>query len=146
MLVDLTRENVEMLSKALQGLSEEDRALFHPHKFDIESITDLVKERGNQYYVYQDELGEFAGYGLLRTFGKYSIPTLGCVIWEEYRGCGNGRKLVEQLIDKAKELRYQKIRLKVYPSNKIAYDLYRKTGFKKIDEGEDGQIWMEYCF
>jgi ribosomal protein S18 acetylase RimI-like enzyme len=144
MLVDLAQENVEVLSKALQGLSDKDKALFHPHKFDIESVKNLLREQGNRYYIYQDESGRFAGYGMLRTFGKYSIPTLGCVIWEMYRGQGNGKKLVEQLIDKAKELKYQKISLKVYPSNKIAHDLYRKTGFKKISESEDGQIRMEY--
>lgn len=144
MLIGLTERVIERLSKELGGLSKSDKKNFHPHEFDIEAIRNLVKEKGNHYYIYLDELGEFAGYGMLRTFGKYEIPTLGSVIWQEHRGHGNGKRLVEELIDKAQELGYPKIQLRVYRSNKIAYEVYKKKGFKEIGESEDGVIWMEY--
>lgn len=144
MLIKLNEKFTESLSKKLRELSRNEQKFFHPHKFDFESIKNLFKEKGNHYYIYLDEFGEFAGYGMLRTFGKYEIPTLGCVIWREYRGHGDGKKLVEELINKALELKYQKIRLKVHSNNKIAYELYKKVGFKKISKSEDGLIWMEY--
>jgi ribosomal protein S18 acetylase RimI-like enzyme len=144
MLIELAEKFVESLSNELKALPESDKEYFHPHKFDIESVKDLPSEKGNHYYIYLDELGEFAGYGMLRTFGRYEIPTLGCVVWARYRGCGNGKRLLEELIEKAKEIKYNKIRLKVYSSNKIAYNLYKEAGFKRIGNSEDGQIWMEY--
>ena len=144
MLIKLNEELVERLSKELQGLSERDKSFFHPHKFDIKSLEDLIKEKGNHYYVYLDDSGRFVGYGMLRTFGKYGIPTLGIVILREHRGYSHGKKLIEELIDKAHELGYQKIRLKAYHSNKIAYELYKKVGFKQIGKDKGREIWMEY--
>jgi len=144
MLIKLSEKFTESLSKKLRELSRNEKNFFYPHKFDFESIKNLFKEKGNHYYIYLDDFGEFAGYGMLRTFEKYEIPMLGCVVWREYRGRGNGKKLVEELINKASELKYQKIRLRVRPNNKIAYRLYKKVEFKKISEDKDGLIWMEY--
>jgi len=144
MLIELSEKFAESLSNKLEALADIDRRYFYPHKFDVESIRNLGKEEGNHYYIYLDELGKFAGYGMLRTFGKYEIPTLGCVIWDEYRGRGDGERLLEELIEKTRQLQYQKIRLKVSSDNKTAYRLYRKTGFIEIGKIENGQIWMEY--
>jgi ribosomal protein S18 acetylase RimI-like enzyme len=144
MLIELNKKFAESLSNELERLSKSDKEYFHPHEFDVESIRNLGKEEGNHYYIYLDELGEFAGYGMLRTFGRYEIPTLGCVIWERYRARGNGQRLVEELIEKAQEIKYRRIRLKVASDNKIAYRLYRKTGFIEIGKSENGRIWMEY--
>jgi len=144
MLIKLSEEFNESLSKKLRGLSEGDKRFFYPHKFDARTIKKLSNEKGNHYYVYLDDLGKFMGYGMLRTFGKYEIPSLGCVIWQEYRGQGKGKKLIKELIIKANKLKYHKIRLKVHTGNKIAYKLYKKAGFKKIEKSEDEIIWMEY--
>ena len=144
MLIELNKKFVESLSNELQRLSKRDKEYFNPHKFDVESIRNLGKEEENHYYIYLDELGAFAGYGMLRTFGRYEIPTLGCVIWKRYREHGNGERLLEELIEKARQLQYRKIRLKVASDNETAYRLYRKAGFIEIGKGENGQIWMEY--
>ena len=143
MLRELSDEFTVTLSKELLKLSEMDRHFFSPHKYDKESISRLLKEKGNYYYLYYDESGEFAGYGMLRTFGKYDIPTMGCVIWQEYRSRGNGKKLIEELVAKARELHYHRIRLKVSPDNKVIYRLHRQMGCKKIGEDKNGLIWME---
>ena len=107
MLFELTVRYIDELSKHLELLEE--TTYFHPHNFDRETLTNLLSDPGNHYYVYLDENNNFVGYGMLRTFNKYSIPTLGCVIWKKYRGKGQGRKLVKELIGKAKELNYKKI-------------------------------------
>jgi ribosomal protein S18 acetylase RimI-like enzyme len=144
MLIELSAKLAKRLSNELEALSESDKKYFHPHKFDVESIKNLSKEKGNHYYIYQDNLGDFAGYGMLRTFGQYEIPTLGCVIWERYRRRGNGKGLVKELIEKAQELGYCRIRLKVYSDNKTAYELYRRIGFMSIGKNENEQICMEH--
>jgi len=144
MLVEPNKEFAQSLSSELEKLSRSDKEYFHPHEFDVESIRSLHEEKGNHYYLYLDELGKFAGYGMLRTFGKHEIPTLGCVIWRRYRARGNGERLVKELIEKAQELGYGKIRLKVSSDNGTAHRLYRKAGFVETGKREDGQIWMEY--
>ena len=144
MLVELDEKFVQSLSSELERLSQSDKQYFRPHEFDVESIRSLREEKGNHYYIYLDESGKFAGYGMLRTFGKYKIPTLGCVIWKRYRERGNGETLVKELIEKAEELGYRKIKLKVSSDNGSAYRLYRKGGFMETGKTENGQIWMEY--
>jgi len=144
MLVQLNNKFVQSLSDELERLSHSDKEYFRPHEFDVESIRNLREEKGNHYFIYLDESGEFAGYGMLRTFGKYEIPTLGCVIWKKYRERGNGERLVKELIEKAQEVGYRKIRLKVSSDNGTAYRLYRKAGFSETGKRENAQIWMEY--
>ena len=143
-MIELEDKFIEPLSQKLRLLSRGDKEAFRPHKFDIRTITKLSTEKGNHYYIYLDEYSEFCGYGMLRTFDQYTIPTLGCVIWQEYRGRGNGRRLLDELIEKAQELHYHKIRLKVSVDNIIAYKLYKEVGFKRMGERQDWQTWMEY--
>lgn len=144
MLVELNKKFARSLSSELEKLSQSDKEYFHPHEFDVESIRSLCEGKANHYYIYLDELGRFAGYGMLRTFGKYKIPTLGCVIWKRYRERGNGERVLKELIEKAQELGYRKIRLKVSSDNKTAYRLYGKAGFVETGKRENDQIWMEY--
>ncbi len=144
MLVKLTEKYTEALSKELQKLSKQDREFFCPHEFDIKSVRSLINEKGNHYYAYLDDSGNFVGYGMLRTLGKYKIPTLGCAVWQLYRGKKHGNKLVKELLDKAQELGYQKVKLKVHQENTIALQSYIKAGFEKTGLIEGKNIWMEY--
>jgi ribosomal protein S18 acetylase RimI-like enzyme len=144
MLKILDDKFADALSKELQKLSEEDKRFFNPHNFDIDSVKSLPNEKGNHYYLFYNEAGEFTGYGMLRTFGKHHIPTLGCLIWQQYRGRGNGTKLVKELLAEAKKLHYHGVRLRVSPDNKTAYNAYKKTGFKKMAKRESNLIWMEH--
>jgi len=71
MLIKLNEKFTESLSKKLRELSRNEQKFLHSHKFDFEYIKNLFKEKGNHYYIYLDDFGELAGYGMLRTFGKY---------------------------------------------------------------------------
>jgi ribosomal protein S18 acetylase RimI-like enzyme len=144
MLLDLNKIIIRELSAQLQRLSKIDKERFHPHEFDVDSLMNLLKERGNHYYIYRNNKGEFCGYGMLRTFEKYEFPTLGCVIWNKFRGKGHGDELVKELIEKGAELGFDKIKLKVHPRNNVAISTYENNGFRKIGINEDGFIWMEY--
>lgn len=146
MLVPLKEEFAELLSARLHELSQDDRIFFHPHTYDTDSIKHLCNEKGNHYYLYFDEADSFAGYGMLRTFGKYRIPTLGCIIWQPYRKSQNGKKIVRQLLDEAIRFKYGRVLLKVHPKNYTAHNLYTKMGFKQTGIESDGQILMEFNF
>jgi len=142
MLRDLNVDDIEELSSRLNNLSDTDKKNFSPHRFDVQTITNNLKDIGNYYYIMEDE-GNMIGYGMLRTFNEYSIPTLGCVIWGEYRSKEYGYKLVQSLISKSISLGYNEIKLKVNKNNKIAYNLYSKSNFYHIgDEGD--YLWMSY--
>lgn len=132
MLAELNEEFNEKLLEELQGLSKNDKQFFSPHAFDSRTIRKLSKEQGNHYYIYLDG-SEFIGYGMLRTFGRYDIPTLGDVIWQRYRQKGHGSQLVRELLAKAHSLGFKKIRLTVSPENKIALEMYNKVGFKQLN-------------
>lgn len=58
---------------------------------------------------------------------------LGMGILPKYRGHGIGSRLLEKVIQRAKEYGLEKIELNVYTSNIAAIGLYRKFGFE--DEG-----------
>jgi RimJ/RimL family protein N-acetyltransferase len=146
MLKELDENSVPLLAQAMKDTSQESKDFFSPHDFDFESITNLLHDEGNKYFLFFNEENSFAGYGMLRTFGKFPIPTLGCIIWQNYRSKGYGKKIVEELIDKAKDLGYKSVKLKVYPDNVIAHGLYKRVGFEDIGSSDDGQVWMEFCF
>lgn len=62
--------------------------------------------------------------------GEFGIP-----IRKEYRGVGLGKKLMKEIIKLAKkELKHHLkiLRLSVFATNKIAQNLYKKLGFKKV--------------
>ena len=117
---------------------------FLPHGYDIETLEGLLKQRDKHYYIYLDKNRTSAGYGMVRAWEGYDTPTLGCVVWPEYRRCGNGARLVSELISHARQLGYSTIRLKVSPENEVARRLYIRVGFEETGEvAEDGQIWMQ---
>ena len=51
---------------------------------------------------------------------------------EQFRGLGIGRALVEAVIDKARKIGYNYMRLDTVPSMEVASALYISVGFKKI--------------
>ena len=68
--------------------------------------------------------------------GKEShVGELGISVRKEYRGRGLGKKLMAEILKSAKKELKPKIkivRLSVFPENKIAQNLYKKFGFKKV--------------
>jgi RimJ/RimL family protein N-acetyltransferase len=59
--------------------------------------------------------------------------SLGLAIRKDYRGIGLGEKLLRQMIRMAKKkFRPKNIYLRVFSDNKVAQNLYRKVGFRKI--------------
>jgi len=141
MLRKLEKKDIDILHKKLNKLTVKDKELFHPHPFTKEALTDLLT-KNYDYYFLMKKNGEIVGYSMLRTFGKYEIPTYGQVIWKENRGKGYGSKILKETLKRAKKIGFKNVKLKVYPGNKIAYNLYVKHGFKEIGL-EKNEIWME---
>jgi len=58
---------------------------------------------------------------------------IGISVKKEYRGKGIGKKLLNEVISRAKRrLKPKNIYLEVYAPNKVAISLYKKLGFKTV--------------
>jgi ribosomal protein S18 acetylase RimI-like enzyme len=141
MLRKLHRNDLNELSDRLNNLSKEDKDFFHPHGFEINDLEKLLTLDYDHYFVFEKD-NRVVGYSMLRTFGKYKIPTFGGIIWKDFRGKGYGSELLIETLFLAKEIGFDKVKLKVYKNNEVAFNLYKKHDFQVI--GEEGkQFWME---
>lgn len=70
-----------------------------------------------------------------------SIPSLAISLYEEYRGKGIGTKLIEEMLKLLKEKMYKKVSLSVQKEN-YAVNMYKKAGFKIVDETEEEYIMV----
>lgn len=79
--------------------------------------------------------GKLAGNCSLRGVGAYRKYAHRCdvaiALYQEYCGCGIGRKMMEKLLDLAKGMGYEQAELNVVSENKRAVGLYESLGFVK---------------
>ena len=141
MLRKLQEKDIDFLLEKLNSLSDKDKQLYHPHPFTREKLLELLEKEYDSYFVLEKK-GVIVGYSMLRTFGTFEIPTYGQVIWQEHRGKGYGSEILEKTLEEAVKNGFKTVKLKVYPYNKVAYQLYIKHGFKEIGTEHD-EIWME---
>jgi ribosomal-protein-alanine N-acetyltransferase len=74
---------------------------------------------------------EISGYGIM-SFGAGEAHVLNICIRHELRGMGVGRRLMDYLLDRAREEYMQDVFLEVRPSNTVAIGLYESMGFQRI--------------
>lgn len=93
--------------------------------------------------------GELAG-----CLGLTDDGDAGVVRWfvfdRSVRGRGLGRRLLEELLDTARELGYERLRLETFSELRTAAHLYRSLGFELVDEdtaprwGRDAITFQRY--
>ena len=125
----------------LLNYCQKDEEYFHPHSFDKRNLKKLVYQKHNDYFVLEED-NKIIGYSMLRTFGSFKKPTYGGIIDKDYRGKGYGESLLRNTLEKAKELGFKNVLLKVHDKNSKAIKLYNKVGFREIKKVEK-QYWME---
>lgn len=78
--------------------------------------------------------GKVAGCAALRRIGDGICEIKRLFLRSQFRGRGLGRQLAEAIIQSAKEIGYQRMRLDTLPPKmNDAIGLYRSLGFKEID-------------
>ena len=91
--------------------------------------------------------GNIQGCVALRKLGSVTCEMKRLYVKSEYRGLGIGRRLAEAVIEAAKELNYQFMRLDFVSPRPAAQRLYESLGFKEIEPYEsiplDGAVFME---
>ncbi len=70
-----------------------------------------------------------------------NTPSFAISLYEEYRGKGIGTKLMETMLQLLKDKGYKKTSLAVQKNN-YAVKMYKKVGFKIIDENEQEYIMV----
>ena len=99
---------------------------------DFDDIQKNYFENGGVFLVIDDE-GQIVGTGAIRQL-EYKVCELKRLSLQfEYQGRGLGYRLVMELLQAARELGYEKIRLETAPVHqKRAFALYKRLGFYEI--------------
>jgi len=101
-------------------------------------ISEIQDYEGKLYSYYDDQLN-FTGEFLL--CGK---EITNVEIFLEFRGKGNGKKMIEEIFNRFPSVEYV---LKVHFDNEIAQKLYKNLGFKYTGEVDLGMFyWMKIAF
>jgi len=141
----IKKSDANELYRLLNDLSADTKKFFHPHPFDLKTITKICTAKKDHYFV-MEQNDTIIGYSFLRLFG-YATPSYGCCIRKEYQGKGYGIALTRETLKKAKELGYPRVILKVYKENEAAFKTYKNVGFEIVGETDDKkQYKMEITF
>jgi len=100
------------------------------------------KEGGTRVDLILDINGKVCGSARISLIDKETkghVGELGISLIKDVRGRGLGEKLLRKIIEKArKELKIKIITLYAYSKNKVAINLYKKVGFKKLGTIKNG--------
>ena len=95
--------------------------------------------------VYHDE--KLAGCMALKRISDITCEMKRMFLRSEFRGNGIGRVMTLEIINRAREIGYSKMRLDTVPQLKAAIALYRSLGFVEIEPYRDnpipGSLYME---
>jgi ribosomal protein S18 acetylase RimI-like enzyme len=134
------------LADFFQALREAgDEPNFHPHPLDAESARKLTSYTGHDLYYIAAAGGRVLGYGMLRGWDEgHEVPSLGIALHPQARGKGLGKALMCFLHAAARQKGANRIRLKVYPQNATAVNLYRSLGYKfETMEGDQSVGYLD---
>ncbi len=137
-MIEIIQAETEEQMKAAQNLFREYEARL---KLDLcfQDFDREVAELPGNYVAPEGKLllavlhGKFAGCIALRKLERGICEMKRLFVKEDFRGLGIGNKLVERLINEARLIGYEKMRLDTYPPKMAkAVELYESHGFRKI--------------
>lgn len=115
-----------------------------------DNLFELFQTPGSCYWVVEENGNILGGSGLFPTEGlpDTCIELVKLYLSKESRGKGLGKMLMDQCIQKAKELGYNQVYLESLPELNTAVKLYENMGFVHLNEplGASGHfacnLWM----
>ena len=126
-LQSLNNDNKELYHEIInKSFSDMPHGIYH-YLIDIEKYMTMADENNYFFIVEKDKtpIG-FMNIEILENKGLFDIG-----ICKEFRGKGYGKKLLETAIDFLNKKAVENIELIVIKKNHIAYEMYKKRGFKE---------------
>ena len=105
-------------------------------------LNDIEKEyfgRGGLFEILEDKDGNLLGTVGLFPLNDETVELRKMYFSKKLRGLGFGKKLLERMIEKSRELGFKKIYLETASVLKAATGLYEKYGFQPTKEGIHSQ-------
>ena len=130
-LIALTEENKENYIDIInRSFSDMPHGMYH-YMCDVDDYIKLASEdsKKNNYFMVESK-GCIIGFLNIEIENNKGIFDIG--LMKEFRGCGNGKKLLELAIGFLSEKNIDRIELIVIKKNKIAYEMYKKRGFNEV--------------
>lgn len=101
--------------------------------FCLDNVEKHYFERGGHFLVVLDQEGKVIGTGGLYPLDTQSLELRKMYLLSEHRGKGLGQWMLTNLLDKARELGFQRIELDTASVLKEAIGLYKKNGFQPFE-------------
>jgi len=120
----------EAEEKDLEIISELEKGLFSEENWSYFQILREFKNKFSKILIFKKK-EEIIGYLIFREI-KPEIEIFKIGVKKEYQRKGVGTKLMQKLMEFAKEKKISKIFLEVKASNLSAYNFYKKLGFKEM--------------
>lgn len=101
---------------------------------DITDIETHYLARGGVFEILEDADGNLLGTCGLFPLDSEAIELRKMYFVKDLRGRGFGKKLLERMIERSRELGFKQIHLETHSVLKEAIGLYRKYGFASVEE------------
>ncbi len=136
---DIIDDLKKLMRKAFEGSID---GVLYSEFFTIEGQEKMIKQISNGYYgpflMEQSQLmydeSKLMGYALLTAKGLGTAFIMDFAIDPEYQGRGLSKVLLNRIINKLVSCQYKTLKLAVTGDNKKAYKLYKKIGFKVLNQ------------
>ena len=127
-----------------EGVEAPDRDIIEKPELRI-YYEDFGKDTADHCLVAEDK-GKVIGAVWTRIMNDYGhiddkTPSFAISLYREYRGRGIGTKLMQEMLNLLKEKGYKRASLAVQKAN-YAVRMYKKVGFKTVDENEEEYIMV----
>ena len=145
----LTAADIPALQRFNCGLSEATRNVFLPHSYDDATLARCVArdQRGcDRAYVLLAG-PDVVGYFFLWEFDR-PVPSLGLGLADAWQGQGIGGRMLDRLIDDARNAGRAGVELTTVPATYALFHLYRRAGFAHVEDVDniagDGRVVREH--
>ena len=143
-------EKIRLTYELMQAKIEDCELMFRLQKIDGAEFNRSDEEQVAQFETYKNNFNpaeiqvvyfDSKPVGRLRVVRDEEIYIGGMQILPEYRGQGIGTDLLQSLIEES-EKTLKPIRLEVFHTNHVALELYKKVGFKVVEENDQQKVML----
>lgn len=108
-----------------------DNRFFHPHSFAAEEIVRLRDKSGKDLYYCLVDSDKVIAYGILRGWDdRWDDICVGIIVRKSEWYNGYGEMFMRFLHSAARYRKTQRLRLHVNPDNAVAFNLYKRLGYR----------------